>query len=226
MGKVRIILHSVLLTMGGICGVVLLASLGCYPLAESGAFPATVERVNAEISLPHKISGTELVVRNFVSYEGSEFVSEIMAVVLENVGTDWIAYASVQMEGSGIVLDFQASMLPPGSSTLVLDSQYTTYGKIQVSACRADVSYLTGPAVPEVKYEPVDMAGFYLINTGEQPYSQINVYYKAYDAASGLFLGGLTWQETVRDLLPGEKRLVKPEYYAGKYTRILIMLAE
>jgi len=226
MGKVRIMLHSVLLAMGGICGVILLASLGYYPLAENGVSPTAVERVNSEIALPYKISGAELVVRNFVCYEGSEFVSEIMAVVLENVGTDWIEFVSVQIEGSGIALDFQASMLPPGSCTLVLDSKNTAYKKIQVTACSATVSYLTMPMAAEVQYEPVDMAGFYLINTGEQQYPRINVYYKAYDEVSGLFLDGLARQETVCDLLPGEKRLVKPEYYAGKYTRILIMLAE
>lgn len=230
MNKVRVIIHSMLVTVGGACGAVLLAALisNCFAVEEKSAPLHAVNAVQTNIALPYRIPGTELVVQNFVSYDGAEDVTEILAIVLENIGTEWIASCQIQIVGNETKLDFITTMLPPNSRTMVVESARSPYKKVEIVCCSGVVSHMPEEwtRVLDIEIEPVDMGSIRLLNTAPEAYDRLDVYYKAYNQEAEMYLDGISQKEVVLDLKPGEERLIYPMYYAGKYSRILLIIAE
>ena len=230
MAKTRAVIHGMLLSVGGVCGAILLVFLisGCFPNGESGTLTKAAGIVHTEIILPHALTGTDLVIQNFVSYDGAEDVSEILAVVLENTGNEWISSCQVQITGNGSHFDFQASMLPPHSRTLVVESARSPYKKVEITDCNGIVNRMPKEwtRVMDVKIVPVDMGSIRLVNMGPDVYRQLGIYYKAYNQEAELYLEGIPQKEVVFDLQPLEERVICPAFYAGKYSRMLLIIEE
>ena len=230
MKRTRFIIRFLLLSVGCICCGILLACLVYDCTAVEGMAPMVQIRNSEhnEITLPYQLPGTEIIIRNFVSYEGAEDVSEILAVVLENTGVEWVDACNVQIFGDNATFTFAATMLPPGSRTLVIESARSKYRKVEVRDCCGQVSTYTEEqkSVRDIRVGLVDMGTIRIANTSNTAYSRIAVFYKAYDPESELYLDGIARKELVLALLPGEERMVCPAHYAGKYSRILILIAE
>ena len=180
------------------------------------------------ITLPYQLPGTELIIRNFVAYEGVEDASEILAVVLENTGNEWIVSCDVQIFEKDACFTFTATFLPTNSLTLAIESDRSRYENLEIQRCAGQVCYLSKNqgAETDVVVAPVDMGSICIINRSQNRYDSLCVYYKSFDPISGLYINGLAFQEAVYDLLPEEKRVVFPAHYAGKYSQILIIMAE
>lgn len=181
------------------------------------------------IQLPCRVAGTDLIARQLVMYEGPYLetggdtpVTDIMALVLYNDGQQEIAQAEVKLT-AGEELTFFASNIMPGAQVLVLEADAKPWQEEPVTACTGVVNLESETPLPEqaLKLVELDMGTISVTNVTREEIKDIWLFYKNYVPEGELYVGGITYIETIGSLAPGETVLVKPTRYAAGYSRVI-----
>lgn len=181
------------------------------------------------ISLPYRVEGTDLIARQLVMYEGPDLekgsdtpVSDITALLLYNDGQQEIAQAEVKLT-AGEELTFFASNIMPGAQVLVLETNTAVWKEREITACSGWVSEAAWKALPEITLEilEVDMGTLSVTNTSLRTLTDIWLYYKNYLPEGDLYVGGITYVETIPVLEPGQTVQINPNHYASGYSRVI-----
>ena len=179
------------------------------------------------LQFPCAVEGTELMALQLASYEGpfledrsEREVVNTAALVVENTG-GFLASGAVILEINDMRMVFELFDLPPGARVLVLEKdgrQFTT-------------GTLTGCYGWDMEWHPEDMGHIGAEDAGGMTLAVTNhtagtvpvarICYRTQDPGSGMFLGGVSYSIEVRDIQPGERRLVTPPYYASGSSKIL-----
>lgn len=181
------------------------------------------------IRLPCRVEGTDLIARQLVIYEGPNLesgsdtpVSDITALVLYNDGQQEIAQAEVTLT-AGEELTFFASNIMPGAQVLVLEKNVIAWQDWEVTACSGWISEADHPTLSAQALEilEVDMGTLSVTNTTREKLTDIWLFYKNYVPEGDLYVGGITYIETIESLEPGQTVRIKPARYAAGYSRII-----
>lgn len=181
------------------------------------------------ISLPCPVEGTQLIARQLVMYEGpnlekgsDEPLSDITALVLYNGGDREIAQAEIILT-AGQELTFFASNIMPGAQVLALEKDAAAWQQWQITACSGWVSDTMCQALPEdaLQILELDMGTLSITNMTREKLTDIWLYYKNYVPEGDLYVGGITYIETIASLEPGETVQIKPSRYAAGYSKII-----
>lgn len=197
------------------------------------AFSAVASE-NCEITLPCMISGTTLLARNIVRYEGpfledgsSIEATDVTALVLQNVGKYGIESAQVTLRQGETDLVFLLTDLPPGESLLVLEANRRKYLQKDFASCsgwqlNADRSWVS---MEDVCITEIGMSEIKVTNCSDYVISDIQIYYKNYIADADMLIGGITNRVWLGTLLPGDSVTVCPPRYASNYSRVVCIKA-
>lgn len=233
MAEHRMLRRMVLLLLamlGCLCGFVgLMVSAGAVlqRLDKEPVFVLSNER--GSISLPCRVEGTDLIACQLVMYEGPSLengsdapVSDITALVLYNDGQQEVAQAEVKLTAEE-ELTFFASNIMPGAQVLVLEKNVTAWKDREITACTGWVSAADHPTLSAQALEiaQVDMGTLSVTNTTGEKLTDIWLFYKNYLPEGDLYVGGITYIETIEALEPGQTVLIQPTRYAAGYSKVI-----
>ena len=181
---------------------------------------------------PWVVQGTELRALQWVRYEGpfwedgtGEEVAAVAGLVVENTGGETVASGAVVLEWEDATLVFELSLLPPGERVLVLEKNRQQFPQVLPQEC---YGWSRGEYTENMGQVTVEAAGgmtMAVVNHTEDRIPLTQISYKTRDPESGLYLGGVTYTVEVRNLRPGERRLLTPHrFVCGGSTVVRVLL--
>lgn len=204
---------------------------------ETGARPGripgfTPEKDLSQLRLPCIIKGSSLQLIALGSYSGyytedgtDDTVTDISAVVVQNIGQKCIKNATVTLVGKDSKeYAFAITTLPAGCSALVLESHRNTWqegeGITHVSGVSEELDTL------ELQSDKLDISfkndKFYLKNLTETDFRAVYIRYKNYTAGN-VYMGGVTYSATIDNVTAfGEFECESAHYFEG-YSKILMV---
>lgn len=182
------------------------------------------------ITLPINVAGTDLLAQCFASYDGNYLetdagneVTGVAALLVQNSGETMVLQARVNLEQGSNSYTFWITMLPPGESVLVLDENAAQYQKAAFTACygKAVCTQSGDASYPSVKIKAGENDTLVLQNVGKSTTPRLEIFYKSAYAQGLFYLGGRAKSVIAEPLQPGEKTVLKPEFYVEELSRIL-----
>ncbi len=182
------------------------------------------------VPFPCNVTGTELTALQLARYEGPFWednseteVVDVAALVIENMGT-FFAEGAVILEWEQDRMVFEFYDLPPGERALILEKDRKRYRQGAPVVCYGWDREVYYENMGHVSVEDAGGAAMAVTNRtdGIVPVTQIS--YKTRDPGSGMFIGGISYRVQVRNLLPGERRIVTPYHYASGSSEILYVI--
>ena len=218
---------TMLVVTSGVMGFVLLVLFGAAVLWQSMDVKASALPMERLVSFPYDVAGTDLRALQLASYEGpfwedhgDEEVTAVAALLVENTG-GFIAQGAVVLEWEENHLVFELRDLPPGARVLVLEKDKQRFSGGIPTGCYGWETESYPEDMGHVSAE--DAGGMYIAVTnhtdGIVPVAEIC--YRSCDPGSGMFTGGTSYRVEVRDLQPGERRIISPYHYASGSSEIL-----
>lgn len=218
--------RTMLAVVSTVSGTMLLVMFGlCIGWQCARAQASTVPQ--NVLQFPCAVEGTDLNALQLVRYEGpflenrsGQEVANTAALVLENTG-GFLESGAVVLEMEGVRLVFELYDLPPGERVLVLEKDGRLFQEGLLLNCYGW----------EMEWYPEDMGHVTAEGAGGMTLAVTNqtdgiipvakICYRTRDPGSGMFLGGISYSVEVRDMQPGEQRLIQPPYYVSGSSRVL-----
>ncbi len=222
--------RGILVVLAGIFW--LAGAIVMYQQIEASAISPADSQQNAlailDLKFPFSIPGTGLVALEQISYNGisledgsKEGVSNVAGLILRNDGKQLVEYAFVELWQGQKKLSFEINYLPAGEKILVLERDRSRYACDRISHCVGYEMLAEKDIAGVVTVRQVEDTMLLVTNSGPLPLQNITVYYKSYDHANAMFLGGIVYEIPIRSLAPGETYFTKPMYYSTKSSRIV-----
>lgn len=217
-----------LVVVSGVTGGVMLM-LFCFSiLLQCAPVSAAQAPSQLSLSLPCTIAGTELTLLQLAFFQGpfweddsEDEVSNIAALVVENTGSLMSAEATVVLEWDDTQMVFELSALPPGERVLVLEKNRQSFRAAPPTRCygweRREYPENTG----QVAIEESGGITITLTNLSADVLPVVQLRYKSFDAASGMFIGGITYTAELLNMLPGETRTLTPYHYVYGSSKVV-----
>lgn len=169
----------------------------------------------------------DLTVHRLTGYDGPfledgsmEEVVDTAALVLENRGYRHIRKVSVCILTSSGSLVFTADHLPPQSMLLVLESQKRSYtGEAILGVRQEELSY-SNDLLQSCLSVTEEKNGVAVTNLTENLVENAVLYYKQYDAASQMYIGGAARSCYLKTLEPMETVTVFPLGFLLPYCKV------
>ena len=218
---------TMLAVTSGIIGFVLLVLFGAAVLWQGMAVKASAIPVGKVMPFPWDVENTHIRALQMVRYEGpfwesheDEEVVDVAALLVENTG-GFIDQGAVVLEWENKRMVFEVYDVPPGARVLVLEKDKQLFNPQTPTGCYGwetesypeDIGFVTAE----------DAGGMYIAVTnptdGIVPVAEIC--YRSCDPGSGMYIGGASYRVEVRDLQPGERRIISPYHYASGSSEIL-----
>lgn len=236
-------MRKVFLVIWSIIGSVFFAALLCLINLpnDANAQNHTQESVNKEIvpvealepasiTLPYRVDGTDLFLHSIVAYEGpfledysNREVVDVAALILENTGTQTIRSALIKLHRGSFLLEFQVSFIPSGKKVLVLERSAQRCLYQNFTSCEG-IQILSGDdwlTDGQLKIERVGMQQIRIRNLTERTQDNLRLYFKNYQSEMELYIGGVTGQQALPQILPGDSVTVSVYKFLWDYSQII-----
>lgn len=204
---------------------------------ETGARPAqimgfTADRSMSSVSLPHTMGNASLQVITVGRYSGYftedgsyDAVSDIAAVVVQNVSGDFIRSATITAVGDGgKEYKFPLTSLPAGRSVLVLESGKSVIAENEkISALATGVVETQTAELHKDKVQITYTNGnFNVKNLTDKNLSAVYIKYKSYTSGN-VYMGGVTYNATIDNLGSNSEKQCKPLNFYNGYSEIMMV---
>lgn len=172
-----------------------------------------------ETALPMEVPQTALRVLQLTEYAGpfledpdSRETVRSAALLVENGGGLYIARGAVVIEQRDRTLVFEISDLPPGGKALVLEKDAQPYVREPDWSCYGWTreEYPEQQSWVSCEQHPQGLA---VTNVADHTLPVVQLTYKRRCAGSQWYAGGISFQTLVKDLLPGETRILRLDHY-------------
>ena len=184
------------------------------------------------ITLPYKIPSTEITVLKAESFDGKyledgldEEVEGLMTLLIQNEGEETIEYAHISMIGEQNQYDFEATVLEPGATMWVQEKEKQLYEEWYVEECTAEVAYAESvedsSALVEVKENAE--GELLVLNKTEEIIPCVRVFYKYYEEKSDVYLGGITYNVKINNLVPGKEQTIDAAHFEKGRSRVMMV---
>ncbi len=203
--------------------------------APASTEPTVAPLDNTQMGLPVALQYTSLVAQGLVSYDGpywedgtGEDVFRIASLLLTNTGTVGIEYAHVTVTQNGRILSFDATYIPPRSTVLILEEDRQPYeaGPITDCQCKSVIPGNFDTAQEHIRVESDGLTALKVTNLSDAPIPSLRIYYKHHYGSDDIYLGGITYSITLKNLAPGECRVLYPFRYAVGYSQTVAVTVE
>ena len=195
--------------------------------AESHKVPMAQEGV-----FPYLIPNTSLVIQKVRSYDGvfiedgsDRNVSGISAIVVENVGDEYIEYAKISMHCNDKQLVYELKTLEPKGVMMVQESTAAIYEDGEYSDCSAEIATMDSMEMSTsyISIDETDTGAIRITNISKKDIPSVRIFYKFYKSETNVLLGGITYTTKISDLKKGETREIVPSHYEKGASRIMMV---
>lgn len=185
----------------------------------------------ADLTLPYKIPGTDLVAEKLVAYDGPYLeddsnaeVVNVMALMLQNTGTAGVSRAQIILQAGKVEFVFEANTIPPGATVCVLEKNKAVFGQKNFTGCSGwTLTEQEGWENWPVSVEELDMGTLAIKNQTNETLESVMLYHKTWLAE--IYVGGVTYVYEVPQLEPGQTLRISPEHYARGYSKVVRVTA-
>ena len=184
------------------------------------------------IEFPYTIPNTNLVIRKIEGYDGTYLedgadknVADVATMLLENVGSSDVEFATVTIESSGQTFLFEASVIPCGAVVIVQEKNKAQFVSGEYKKCSAEVAETETLQMSEniVSIENLENNSLSVTNLTNETIPCVRVFYKFYMEDENAYIGGITYTAKLIDLEPGESQIITPKHYMNGYSRIVMV---
>lgn len=180
-------------------------------------------------SFPCRIPDTELTALQLARYQGpfwedrsGNATVDAAALLVENTGDLLVAEGAVVLEFDHETLVFEIAALPPGEQVLVLEKDAQKYPDVLPVACYGWDRTEYPEDMGRVTVEPAGTGAMTVVNHSGGSLPVVRITFKNRDPGSGVFIGGIAYTVEVRDLQPGERRMITHECYTLNSTVVQV----
>lgn len=205
------------------------------PRGEEGSYnfnPSKKDRkVNSE-KLPYKLPDKQKIsVQKVGQYSGQflengkdEEVEDVFAVIVKNNSKQMLQYAQLQFKIDGEEANFLITNLPPGKTTLALESNKKSFSKTKdISYVGASTSYMDSYSMNKDKFKVTsEGTKLTLKNLTNKKYSTVYIYYKNVDD-NGSYLGGITYRTKFENVKANDSITTDTEHYLKGASEIVMV---
>lgn len=184
----------------------------------------------ARIQLPAVIEGTALIAQRLTAYDGpfledgsNREVVNIAALMVYNAGSQEILKTEVTLAWGELLLCFYGENIPPGETVLLLEKNCRSCIQTNFNDCsgwQITADEIRDPAA-YLHITDSAMGAVTVTNITERTLQDIRLYYKSWLSPPDIYIGGISREISVPELLPGESITLYPPYYACNYTKVL-----
>ena len=208
---------------------ILLTAIPQEPPPVAALEPVCSQSQDQSVQLPCEIPGTDLIARSLSDYDGNfledggeRLVCGVAALIIENTG-EALNWAQVRLQTHGGYLTFTATMLPAGSSVMVLEESGGKYPNGPLTGCSGQVIPATErwEESQQLCLTQIDMGTLQVTNLTDGFLQNVRIYFKTYHDDPGIYLGGVTYCVRIETLEPGQSLKTTPAHYAQGYSRIV-----
>lgn len=188
------------------------------------------EAVVMPLNGPLKVTAVGRYTGAYVEDGTDEEVTDVLALIVENTGDSWVEYAELTMDCGGQTARFVLSVLPSGSSALLMETSRMTY------APGTDYSVKGEAKVAELSTGVMDFSGEFVLYpndgvinvenvSGEDHSETVSVCYKNH--RYGLYIGGICYRARFENgIAAGEIAQSIQTHYTNEDSVILFMSYE
>ena len=186
------------------------------------------------ITFPYEIPGTDIVIRQFTSYNGyyiedvsDDEISNVATIVLENKGGDK-EFIGVAINQETVSLAFSASDIPSGARVVVQEQTRAAFTGEPCYSCTASYNDVGKLEMSEDKISITENGDgtFTVKNISDETLSTILVYFKNYLPEENAYVGGVTYRVRITDLPAGASFKASASHYDSEYSRIVKAVVE
>ena len=186
------------------------------------------------ITFPYEIPGTDIVIRQFTSYNGyyiedvsDDEISNVATIVLENKGGDK-EFIGVAINQETVSLAFSASDIPSGARVVVQEQTRASFTGEPCYSCTASYNDVGKLEMSEDKISITENGDgtFTVKNISDETLSTILVYFKNYLPEENAYVGGVTYRVRITDLPAGASFKASASHYDSVYSRIVKAVVE
>ena len=175
-----------------------------------------------------EVEGTDLTVIYIAGYAGAFWEDDSGAVVentavllVENSGDLLAAEGAVILQWEGETMVFELEGIPPGQRVLILEKDAQPYRPGLPSACygwcREEYPENMGHVTAVGAYH----GGMLVTNHTTATIPAVDIWYKAWNPDSGIYIGGIARRFQVEQLQPGESRTVYPPHFYKNSSKVI-----
>lgn len=184
------------------------------------------------ICFPVSLARCALTVEEQACYEGpfpedgtDRYVVDTAALVISNHSGTTVERGAVILRQQDRVYIFEVYALPPGEKALVMEKYGRPYTGARVTACFgwSETEGRETDRCVDIREEGIERLSVTNVSAGRL--DGIRIRFKTYDPDSGMYIGGIAYEVTVRSLAPGETTTLTPYRYLKDHSRIVSVTA-
>ena len=212
-----------------LCGVVYSEEAVHCIKTESVSVKASVDAsISAVEEGEYPISCTDLVIRNLASYDGAFYedgsgreVMNVAALMVSNVGQRTIPYAYITVDTADAHYEFDATMLPPGTSVLIPEKNASILTSTKIVDYFGWNTVKRSEINPSIIVEELEDGRLKVKNDSDDEVKGLNLYYRTYIEDGEFYMGGRAHVAEIPSVNPGETVFMIPDYYVSGYSEIV-----
>lgn len=162
----------------------------------------------------------------FESHAG-DAVDNIAAVIIENSGSDMIQAGTACLKTGDVTYEFYFTTLLPGEKMLVLEKNKAEFTSKLAKAEGELVDVIYFSEKPTMCDDAVEIKteenSIYVKNISDFALTGGHVFYKNFDAESGMYMGGITYMATFNGLGVGEIAAISADHYSPFTSKIVFV---
>ena len=186
------------------------------------------------ISFPYAIPGTDLVVEKVQSYDGI-FIEDgqdgetkgIATLVLTNNGGN-LEFAGIGISQGARSLGFSASQIPAGATVIIQEQNKASYSSDPYYSATATTTPVEEFEMSKKLVTVKDNGDHSLsvTNISGKKLSEVKISFKNYLPDEDVYVGGITYNITLKDLGPNTSTTVSASHYDSEYSVVMEVSAK
>ncbi len=187
------------------------------------------EFTQGELGLPIWVSGTSILVERLCAYDGPFLedgsdaeVVNIAALLVKNIGSYELAKAEITLQFGSETMVFYGEHIPAGATIALLEKNAAPYPGKRFSGCTGWQEIAPQSSIGrDIAITENPDSSICVTNLTDSTIQHLNLYYKTWLSPPNVYVGGITYQLEIPQLLPGQTQQIYPSHYASGYSKVV-----
>lgn len=184
------------------------------------------------ITFPYKDDATGILVEQLSNYNGYYIedgkdapVENVAAIVVTNRSKSDLSFLGVGISQDGNSLAFSGSQIPAGGTVIILEQSKKPYDGNPCYNCTANITQKQLELHEDlIKITPKNNDTFTVTNISGKTLSNVKVQFKNYLPTDDVYVGGITYNVTLKSFEPNTEVDVTSDHYDPQYTKFVAVL--
>ena len=148
-----------------------------------------------------------------------------LMIVIKNTGNVDVEYVDVTLAQDNAELHFTASVIPSGETVVVQEKDKKACLTGAYTSCTADVAELSSMEMSKdiVAISENDDNSLTIKNLTDQTIPCVRIFYKFYMEEENTYVGGITYNAKVTELMGNASQTISPSHYVSGYSQVVMV---